>query len=78
MCSQYMQTQSMGDIYQQVIDDIYQHGRSNDCVDAAYHLACAIKECMTHKDSDFGADHGYIYEKLSRALRELGMKEVSA
>ena len=69
---------SMDDQYQQVIDDIYQHGRSNDCVDAAYFLACAIKECMTHKDSDFGADHGYIHEKISRALRELGMKEVSA
>ena len=75
----------MDDKYQQVIDMIY-----NDCpnppeglmmtswVDGAYFLACAIKECMTHKDSDFGADHGYIYEKLSRALRELGMKEVSA
>ena len=68
---------SMDDQYQQVIDDIYQHGRSNDCVDAAYFLACAIKECMTHKDLGW-VDTGYIYEKISRALRSLGMKEVKA
>ena len=73
-----MQTQSMDDKYQQVIDEIYHQGRENDCVDAAYFLACAIKECMTHKDSSFGADNGYIYEKISRALRSLGMKEVKA
>ena len=70
--------QSMEDKYQQFIDEIYHQGRSNDCVDAAYFLACAIKECMTHKDSSFGADNGYIYEKISRALRSLGMKEVKA
>ena len=79
-----MQTQSMGDKYQQVIDMIY-----HDCpnppeglmmtswVDGAYFLACAIKECMTHKDLGW-VDTGYIYEKISRALRSLGMKEVKA
>ena len=72
-----MQTQSMDDKYQQVIDEIYQQGRTNDCVDAAYFLACAIKECMTHKDLGW-VDTGYIYEKISRALRSLGMKEVKA
>ena len=72
-----MQTQSMDDKYQQVIDEIYHQGRSNDCVDAAYFLACAIKECMTHKDLGW-VDTGYIYEKISRALRSLGMKEVKA
>lgn len=71
-------TQNMDDKYQAVIDEIYGHGRMNDTVDAAYFLACAIKECMTHKDSSFGADNGYIYEKISRALRALGMKEVKA
>ena len=69
--------QSMEDKYQQVIDEFYHQGRSNDCVDAAYFLACAIKECMTHKDLGW-VDTGYIYEKISRALRSLGMKEVKA
>ena len=68
---------SMDDQYQQVIDDIYQHGRTNDCVDAAYFLACAIKECMTHKDLGW-VDRGYIGAKISRALGSLGMKEVKA
>jgi hypothetical protein len=71
--------QEMNDKYQAVIDAIYStHGKSESTIYAAYFLACAIKECMTHKDSDFGADHGYIHEKIGRALRELGMKEVSA
>ena len=72
-----MQTQSMDDKYQQVIDEIYHQGRENDCVDAAYFLACAIKECMTHKDLGW-VDTGYIDEKIGRALRSLGMKEVKA
>ena len=69
--------QSMEDKYQQVIDEIYHQGRSNDCVDAAYFLACAIKECLTLKDLGWG-DTGYIDEKIGRALRSLGMKEVKA
>ena len=68
--------------YQQVIDMI-----CNDCtnppegymmtdwVDGAYFLACAIKECMTHQD---GGDRGYMYEKISKALKRFGMTEVRA
>tara|TARA_B100000949_G_C14255931_1_gene440455 strand:- start:1370 stop:1615 length:246 start_codon:yes stop_codon:yes gene_type:complete len=77
-----MQTQSMGDKYQQVIDMIY-HDCPNppegymmtDWVDGAYFLACAIKECMTHQD---GGDTGYMYEKISKALKRFGMTEVKA
>ena len=66
------------DKYQAVIDMIYNtQGKKDAQITAAYHLACAIKECMTHQD-EFGADNGYIYEKLSRAMRQLGIKEVSS
>lgn len=68
-------TQNMDDKYQAVIDEIYGHGRMNDTVDAAYFLACAIKECMTHQD---GGDTGYMYEKISKALKCLGMTSVKA
>ena len=64
------------DKYQAVIDMIYKtSGKQDRQITAAYHLACAIKECMTHQD-EFGADHGYIHEKISRALSQLGMKAV--
>ena len=84
MCSQYMSSLTTAiqdltdscDKYQAVIDMIYKtSGKQDRQITAAYHLACAIKECMTHQD-EFGADHGYIHEKISRALSQLGMKAV--
>ena len=77
-------TTDMNEKYQAVIDGIYQTPVSVDSthenrVMGAYYLACAIKECMTHKDSDF-IGNGYLWEKVSRAMKELGMpiKEDSA
>jgi len=73
---------NMDDKYQAVIDGIL-----GDCadppkghvmtpwVDAAYFLACAIKECMTHQH---GGDRGYMDEKIGKALKRLGMTEVKA
>ena len=68
--------QEMNDKYQAVISDIYNtHGKSESTIYAAYFLACAIKECMTHQD---GGDRGYMYEKISKALKRFGMTEVRA
>ena len=77
-------TTDMNEKYQAVIDGIYQTPVKEDIthenrVMGAYYLACAIKECMTHKDSAF-IGNGYLWEKVSKAMKELGMpiKEDSA
>ena len=77
-------TTDMNEKYQAVIDGIYQtpvkeNSTHENRVMGAYYLACAIKECMAHKDSAF-IGNGYLWEKVSRAMRELGMpiKEDSA
>ena len=78
-------TTNMDEKYQCVIDDIYNTEMTEsfpsreDRIYGAYLLACAIKEIMTHKDSEF-IGTGYLWEKVSRAMDKLGMpiKEDSA
>tara|TARA_Y100001949_G_C15963086_1_gene320220 strand:+ start:289 stop:624 length:336 start_codon:yes stop_codon:yes gene_type:complete len=66
---------NMSDKYQAVIDEIYRTKGKNDVfIDCAYMLACAIKECMTHKDDPYGfIGKGYLYEKIGKALNRVGM-----
>ncbi len=68
--------QSMDERYQVVIDDIYSTPcleGNDDRMTGAYLLACAIKEIMTHKDSEF-IGNGYLYEKISKACKRLNIK----
>ena len=70
------QTQDMDEKYQTVINDIYQTPcieGNDDRMTGAYLLACAIKEIMTHKDSEF-IGQGYLHEKISKACNRLNIK----
>jgi len=70
---QGLEEENMSDIYQGVIDLIYFSSATNeDAKWSAHYFACAIKECMTHKDSQF-IGKGYIWEKVSKGMKELGM-----
>ena len=66
---------NMSDLYQALIDRIYKTPAKHDnFTDCAYLLACAIKECMTHKDDAYGfIGTGYLYEKIGKALNRVGM-----
>tara|TARA_R110002020_G_scaffold113246_4_gene260473 strand:+ start:8507 stop:9031 length:525 start_codon:yes stop_codon:yes gene_type:complete len=64
-------SENMYEKYQAVIDDIPDTALSATHY-AAYLFACAIKECMTADDSYF-CGRGYIWEKVSKAMKELGM-----
>ena len=65
----------INDMYQAIIDRIYNTPAKNDkFTDCAYLLACAIKECMTHKDDAYGfIGTGYLWEKIGKALNRCGM-----
>ena len=64
---------TMDDLYQEVIDSILQTPASNsNATVCAYWLACAVKECMTHKDSKH-LGKAYIWEKVSKAMRAIDM-----
>ena len=61
--------------YQAFIDEIYKTSAKNPAfTDCAFLLACAIKECMTHKDDEHGfIGTGYLSEKIGRALNRVGL-----
>ena len=64
---------TMDDLYQEFINMIQSTpATNNDNIDCAYFLACAVKECMTHKDSKY-LGKGYIWEKVSKAMRSIDM-----
>ena len=72
---EHKEWQEMNDMYQALIDRIYKTpAKNSNFTDCAYLLACAIKECMTHKDDDYGfIGTGYLYEKIGKALNRVGM-----
>ena len=66
-----MESQTMDIVYQDVIDMIQSTPAKNDGnFQCAFFLACAIKECMKHKDSKH-LDKAYIWEKVSKAMSSL-------
>ena len=66
-----MESKTMDVLYQDVIDMILSTPAKNDGnFQCAFFLACAIKECMKHKDSKH-LDKSYIWEKVSKAMRSI-------
>ena len=61
--------------YQALIDVIYHSTAKNDSFKwSAHYLACAIKELMTHRDNEHGfVGTGYLWEKVSKAMKEVNM-----
>ena len=67
------ESKTMDILYQDVIDMITSTTAKNDAnFQCAFFLACAIKECMTHKDSKH-LDKAYIWEKVSKAMRSIDL-----
>jgi len=63
---------------QELIDNFYDsminsEGNQNTIAEAGYFLACALKEVITHLDSNWVGE-GYIAEKVGKALRALQVK----